>query len=146
MLYTHTHTVYTWRCRTASYSTAGAGHTAIHLSLSAMDRLIGLILRGKEYPELFRLNNSVEMLNPSQEFLCEREKYKSCYPDQPRTKHPFPIKSTCCIHQLRTDKSYYKMEIKIHIQPPAVQTKIWWWWKIMKLQVLFSFLSSYSSI
>lgn len=61
----------TYSCRTLSYSTAGAGHTAIHLSLS-MDRLIGLILRGKEYPELFRLNNSVEMLNPSQEFLCER--------------------------------------------------------------------------
>lgn len=51
----------------------GTQDTAINLSNCTMDGLIGIILRGKGYAKLCRLNNLLKMLNPSQELLCERK-------------------------------------------------------------------------
>lgn len=82
MLYTHTHT-HTQSTHEAAEPRPPAQQeqgTQLFIRLCATDRLIGLILRGKEYPELFRLNNSVEMLNPSQEFLCERREVQIMLP------------------------------------------------------------------
>lgn len=71
----YTHTVSTHEAaelHPTAQQEQGTQDTAIHLSIYATDELIGLILRGEEYPKLCRLNNLLGMLNPSQELLCER--------------------------------------------------------------------------
>lgn len=71
----YTHAVYTYEAaelHPTAQQEQGTQGTAIHLSSYATDGLIRIILRSKEYPKLCRLNNLLEMLNPSQELLCER--------------------------------------------------------------------------
>lgn len=71
-LYTHTVSTYeAAELHPTAQQEQGTQDPAINLPIYAMDGLIRLILSVKEYPKLCRLNSLLEILNPSQELLCE---------------------------------------------------------------------------